>query len=259
MKLTRLLKKPIVRSLKSIMFTCLVLIGMNALGQSTAISVDHFEKVIISPHIQVTFVEGDKESVTVESNKVSNDKLNIKVKGNTLHIYLDDARIASKSEKYEDENWKRKCSIYQGTIVTATVTYKTINELSLRGDETFVFKDHIDSAMLRLKIYGESKTYFNHLDLVNLNTTIYGESYLEIKKGSVIKHKMKCYGECEINIGAVNNEDSKITAFGEGKYYLNVSDYLKVTAYGEAVINYKGNPEVSKGIILGEAKIKKIN
>ncbi len=240
-------------------FTYLVLIGMSALGQSKAIAIDHFEKVIISPHIQVTFVEGDAESVTVVSNKVSNDKLNIEVVGQTLHMYLDGAKVISKSKKYNDEHRNRKRSVYQGTIVTATVTYKSIYDLSLRGDETFVFKDPFESDLLRLKIYGESKTYFNHVDIEHLNTTLYGESYLEIKKGSVIKHKMKCYGACKIHIDGIKNADSKVTAFGEGTYNLNVSDYLKVTAYGEAVVNYKGSPEVTKGIILGEAKIKKIN
>jgi hypothetical protein len=36
------------------------------------------------------------------------------------------------------------------------------------------------------------------------------------------------------------------------------ADRLKITAYGEATVAYEGNPEVEKGIIIGEASIQKI-
>ena len=54
--------------------------------------VDHFNKVIVSPNIEVTFIEGDEEKVTIEKSTVSDDKINIQVHGKTLRIYLDDAK-----------------------------------------------------------------------------------------------------------------------------------------------------------------------
>ncbi len=33
---------------------------------------------------------------------------------------------------------------------------------------------------------------------------------------------------------------------------------LKVTAYGEATVAYKGSPDVDKGIVIGEATIRRI-
>ena len=38
----------------------------------------------------------------------------------------------------------------------------------------------------------------------------------------------------------------------------NVSERLKVTCFGETEINYKGNPEIDKGIVIGEAELRKI-
>jgi hypothetical protein len=56
----------------------------------------------------------------------------------------------------------------------------------------------------------------------------------------------------------MENEKTKITAYGESNFRVKVSDRLKVTCYGESTINYEGNPDVDNGIIIGEAKVRKI-
>ena len=228
------------------------------LSQTKSVSVDSYNKVIVSPHVQVTFQQGDSETVTIESSTVSMDKINIEVNNKTLRIYLDGAKEVTKSEKTNESGYKRKKSIYQGTVVIATVTYKKLEELSLRGEEKFVCRSLLKGEKFRLKIYGESQVYLEKVDLGMLQTTIYGESYLELKEGSVGRQKITAYGETTVNTLGVESATAKITAYGEGSYRLNVSDNLKITAYGEATVAYKGNPHVDRGIIIGEAKIQKI-
>ncbi|MGB5435885.1 MAG: head GIN domain-containing protein [Maribacter sp.] len=228
------------------------------LSQTTSVSVDSFNKVIVSPHVQVTFQQGDSETVAVESSTVSVDKINIEVNGKTLRMYLDGAKEVTKSEKTNEDGYKRKKSIYKGTVVKATVTYKDFEELSLRGEERFVCKSLLKGEKFRLKIYGESQVYLDKVDLGALQTTIYGESYLEIKEGSIGRQKITAYGETTVNTLGVETASAKITAYGEGSYRLNVVENLKVTAYGEATVAYRGNPHVDRGIIIGEAKIQKI-
>ena len=228
------------------------------LSQTKSVSVDSYNKVIVSPHVQVTFQQGDSETVTIESSTVSMDKINIEVNNKTLRIYLDGAKEVTKSEKTDEDGYKRKNSIYKGTVVIATVTYKKLEELSLRGEEKFVCRSLLKGEKFRLKIYGESQVYLEKVDLSMLQTTIYGESYLELKEGSVGRQKITAYGETTVNTLGVESATAKITAYGEGSYRLNVSDNLKITAYGEATVAYKGNPHVDRGIIIGEAKIQKI-
>ena len=221
--------------------------------------VDHFDKVIVSPHIEVTFIEGNEETVTIENITVGEDKLNIEVKGKTLRIYLDDAKEVPKSEKsYEDGN-KVKKPIYHGTVVTATVMYKNMEELSVRGEETIVCKSVLKGDKFRLKIYGDSEVLLNEVNLDELKTTIYGESNLVIKAGSIKDQKYTAYGESKINSLGINGNTTKITVYGESDFQLNVSDEIRLTAYGEAVVNYKGNPVISKGINIGEVKINRID
>lgn len=237
----------------------MALVISTAFAQQKTFNVNSFDEVIISPHIEVTFIQADQESVVIDNMDVSADKLNVEVKGNTLHIYLDDAKIYTKSEKVKTDDYKNKQSIYNGTKVTARVFYKKLNLLSLRGDETHKVESPVKGDKLSLKIYGESRVYLSEIDLDEFYTTIYGEAYLEVKQGRADRQKVTSYGESEVNTLGVNNSTAKVTAYGEGNIKVNVSDELKITAYGEASIEYKGSPMVSHGIVLGEASIHQIN
>ena len=221
--------------------------------------VNHFDKVIVSPHIEVTFIEGNEEKVTIEKNTVSNDKINIEVNGKTLRIYLDDAKEVVKTEAVYENGNKVKRPVYEGTVVTATVMYKKLEELSIRGEETIICKSLLKGDRFRLKNYGESEVFLNDVSLGELKTTIYGQSVLVIKAGSVKEQKYTAYGESKINSLGINSNTTKITVYGESNFQINVSDEIKLTAFGEAVVEYKGNPTINKGINIGEVKINKID
>ena len=227
-------------------------------AQSNTIDVEHFDKIVVSPHIQAIFVQGDNEKVQIESNTFSDDKINVEVNGKTLRIYLDGAKEVTKNEKVNKDGYKRSKSIYNGTVLKLTITYTNLKELSLRGEEKFICESPLKGDQFRLKIYGESQVYLNEVSLDELHATVYGESYLEIKNGNVNSQKFTAYGETKINTLGVSNKFTKIVAYGEGSYRVNVSDRLKVTAYGEATVAYQGNPEIDKGIVIGEATIQKI-
>lgn len=237
----------------------LTLLVGSVFAQKKTFTVDSFDEVIISPHIEVSFVQADQESVVIDNLDVDADKLNVEVKGNTLHIYLDDARVYTKSEKVKTEDYKSRQSVYDGTQVRARVFYKALNLISLRGDETHKVESLLKGNELSLKVYGESRVYLNEIDLDEFHATIYGEAYVEVKQGRARRQKIVSYGESEVNTLGVANNNAKITAYGEGNIKLNVKDELKITAYGEASIEYKGSPMVSHGLVIGEANIHQIN
>lgn len=234
---------------------CLMLLTTMSFAQNIT-KVEAFDKVIVSPHIEVILVEGNQESVKIENAKVSDDKINIEVEGKTLRLYLDGAKTVTKSERRDGDRWKK--SIYNGTQARATITYKRLKTLSVRGEEIVQCKSPIEQKDLKLTIYGESKVYFDSLTTENLTVAIYGESYLEIKGGDVRRQVYRAYGESEVNTLEMENTDTKITAYGESNFRVNVSERLKVTCYGETTVNYKGNADVDKGIVIGEAEIRKI-
>lgn len=228
------------------------------LAQSATISVQSYNKIIISPHIEVTLQEGDDELVVIENSEVPRDKINVEVVNGTLKVYLDDAKTYTKSKKVKDDEWSGKQSAYSGTMVNATITYKSLKKLSVRGEETIRCTSTVDQQDFELTIYGESQVYFNEMNLHYLTVSIYGESYLEIESGRVSEQKYKAYGESEVNTLKMENSFTKITAYGESEFKINVKDRLKVTSYGEAEIEFEGNPDVDKGLVLGEGSIRKI-
>ena len=251
--------KTLFNSSKSgLLFIISVLFTLHGYSQVKEFSVDRFNKVIVSPHISVTFVKGDSESVIIHSSTEPLEVLNVESSGKTLHLYLDNAKTTTKQEKVEMDGWSEKRSIYNGTVVQATVTYQVLDELSLRGEERFECKSPIEQSKFTLTIYGESEVYIKEVKLDNMNTTVYGESLMEISSGSIGRQKITAYGETRINTGEVSSMETKITAYGEGTYRIAAQDRLKVTSYGEATVEYSGSPEIDKGIVIGETTIRKI-
>lgn len=246
------------RNFKSIIIIALICIGQVMVAQ-TKKTVEFFNKVIISPHIETIFVQGDEESVTILENTLSDDKVNIEVNGETLRVYLDDAKVTTKHKKVVKNGMKMRVPVYKGKVLTIKVTYKNIYNLSLRGEQRTVCESLIDVENFRLKIYGESQVTFNAVNIKEFDVDIYGESQLTIKKGIIDNQHITAYGEGEVNLVEVENKTSKLKAYGEAQFRVQVSERIKFTAYGEAELYYKGSAEVSKGLSFGDSKIKRID
>lgn len=246
------------KNLKYSLVILLVCISLVTLAQTKKM-VEPFNKVIISPHIETTFVQGDEEFVTILDSTEPEDKINIEVKGGTLRVYLDDAKETTKHESITKDDMKMKVPIYKGKVLTIIVTYKNIDELSLRGEQRTLCKDLIDVKKFRLNIYGESQVTFNDVNFEMFNVDIYGESQLTIIKGTITKQNITAYGASSINLVEVNNKISKLKAYGEAVFKIQASEQIKFTAYGEATLRYKGNAEVNKGLSFGDSEITRID
>lgn len=225
----------------------------------TTTAVNPFDKIIVSPHIQATFVQGSEESVHVESSRVDTGKIHIEVQNKTLRVYLEGAKDIEKNEKDYRNGYKEKHSIYQGTVLTVVITYKTLRQLSLRGDEKQFCQSPITGDNFTLRVYGESDVVLNDIKVNELTVATYGECKLTFLSGSVASQHYTAYGEGTINSLAIGGKSSAITAYGEADFTMNVSDEIKFTAFGEARLHYKGSPSIHKGIVIGEAHIEKMN
>jgi len=63
----------------------------------------------------------------------------------------------------------------------------------------------------------------------------------------------------KVKLIAVDNEETKVTVYGEGEFKLNVSEKLIVTSYGEASIEYAGKAKVDRRIIIGDTEITRLD
>jgi hypothetical protein len=254
-----MVKQYIMRQLITILAAGMLVFTTRAAYAQTG-PVDHFHKVIISPYIQVTFVQGDKESVTINDIIADSSKLHVEVQGGTLRLYLDGAKdIPHNQQDYKSGGNQQSHPLYPNHAVIATVVYRKLDALSLRGAETYLCLSPLSADQFTLRVYGESTVIFTEVHINKMHTRIYGESLLDIKAGAVNKQYYTCYGEGKINTTAIAGQEARVTAYGEAEFRVNVSDRIKITAFGEARLRYMGNPVIVKGIHIGGVDLQKLD
>src|SRR6476620_8250691 len=140
------------------LFTAIaILIFATSTGYGQTITTHAFHKVIISPYIEATFIQGDKEQVVINRSDVDPGKLHVESNDGTLRIYLDGAKVIPRDSR---ESRRNGYNPYRDHAVTATIYYKRLDALSLRGDEEFTFTNPLSADRFTLKLYGEPSVTF---------------------------------------------------------------------------------------------------
>jgi hypothetical protein len=237
--------------------TAALLIIATSTAHSQTIATRSFHKVIISPYIEATFIQGDQEKVVINHSDVAPDKLHVETSNGTLRIYLEGAKVIPRESHGNRRNVNHP--LYPVHAVTATVYYKKLDALSLRGEERFAFTSPLSAEHFSLKLYGEPDITFAEVHIDDLRTTIYGEGSVEMQSGSVNRQSYTCYGEGKVNTTGVSSAEAKLTAYGEADFSLNVSDRIRITSFGEASLRYKGNAQVIKGIHVGGVDVARLD
>lgn len=240
--------------------TAVILLFSVVTTHAQSIPVDRFHKVIISPYIQTTFVEGDEESVTINNIVVDSSKLHVEVEGGTLRLYLDGAKDIPRSRKeYRVDGSRQYGPLYPNHAVVATVTYKKLDVLSLRGDETYLCQSPLYARDFTLRVYGDPKVILTETHFNQMHTTIYGDANLDFRSGEINEQYYTAYGDGHINTTGVKGQTAKVIAFGEAEFRLNVSDWIRIVTFGQARLRYLGSPEISKGMHFGGVDIAKLD
>jgi hypothetical protein len=219
-------------------------------------TLEPFNRIVVSPKINLVLRHGHKEEVKVVYNNVSEHDINIVVKGNTLKIYLEGSKV---TEKLERMGRHHKKSVYVDAVVTAYVTYHTLQHLEIRGDQELTCLDTISSEKFKLKAYGENQIMLTAIQSEYFKAQLYGANDLKVKGGKVDFQKYKLYGENKIDTRALKSYATSATVYGESKVRLNSQDELRVNAFGEADISFLGNADVSKGWIFGKTQIRRLD
>ncbi|WP_031425237.1 head GIN domain-containing protein [Flavimarina sp. Hel_I_48] len=231
----------------------------NGNAQYKTITLDPFQKVVISPYIEVVFEQAAEEAVLINNSKVPKEKINIESSGDQLHIYLEDAKVVGKQEGVIINGNKRKEDVYKGTQVSITIQYKYLKSVEIRGEEHIDFKDPLNAKDFDLDLYGSPKVIFKSLTAEKLKVALYGESYLEVNDGAVEFQRYRSYGDSKVNTLALVSKETKIAAYGSNQLMVHASEELKVSAFGDVSIQYKGNPEIKNGLKIGDIVLQKMD
>ncbi|TXD52102.1 MULTISPECIES: GIN domain-containing protein [unclassified Polaribacter] len=242
----------------SILFISLLCFSSHLKAQKTIKLNNDFNKIIVSPHIEAIFKKGNEASIVSQDINVALEKFQYELNKGTLHVYLEGAKTYTKNKKIVIRNSKRKVPLYMGRVAKVIITYVAVNTFSLRGEEKITFQTPLVQDECILRIYENSEVTVNSIDVNKLYVSIYGESFLKMDAGSIQKQKITTYGASKVMAENVFSKETKITAYGDGAFHVNASEKIKVTAYGEATVLYKGDGSLKKGIVIGESTIRRV-
>ena len=236
----------------------LLFLNGNLSAQKTIKLESDFDKIIVSPHIEVIFKKGNEPSIEILDINVPVQKFSYELYKGTLQVYLEGAKTYTKNKKIMIRNAERKVPLYKGRVAKVIITYTEVKIFSLRGEEKISFQTPLIQRECILRIYGKSEVTINTVDVDRLDVSIYGDSLLNMEKGYVKRQKITAYGASKVMASDVISEETKLTAYGDGIFKVNVSEKIKVSSYGEATVLYKGDAVLKKGIVLGESMIRKV-
>ncbi len=238
----------------------LLLVGLvssiSCQAQDLENGVNSFNKITVSPGVNLILKKGDHESVKVIYNDIPKSKVNVVVNGNKLKIYLDDARVVEKQVRIFNKGNTQKQGIYHGASITAYVTYKELKGVEIRGEQEFRCDDEIKTKKFKLKAYGETEIRLAALDTKKFKVSLYGKNDVRIKAGVADDQVYRLFGDNKINTIGLKSATATTRIYGEGKVSIYASEEVRINSFGEPMINIEGTSIISKGIILGRADIR---
>lgn len=241
-------------NLFAVVFT---LIALSSFSQELTQDLRPFTKVIASPRINVILQHGDDEGIRVVYDDIDADKINIVVRGKTLHLYLDGARkIEPTVRKYEHDYFTRE-GIYRDASITAYVTYRKLESIEIRGDQELTCNDHLESEKFVVRAYGENVIRIQSLETQYFVAALYGKNDLKVREGNVLEQKYRLYGENAIDTKSLKSQYTFTSIFGEGKVRINSSEEITVNSFGEPKIYVEGGGQIFKKIVIGKARISR--
>ncbi len=234
-----------------------LLVALQTKAQSPAQPLPAFDKITVSPLVNVVLVAGEQESVRFAYQNIDSTKVNCSVRHRTLSIYLDDARITVK-QQWQDDSHTRKQAIYaKGTRVIAYVTYRHLNRLQVRGEEEITCQDALVSDAFRLRVYGQATVTLASLKTPDFKAAFYGENKVTIQAGRAVNQRYRSYGENKIDTENLTGETVSAHTYGDSHLRVYASDRIGVTAFGESDISYAGGAQLRKGLVIGDVTIHK--
>lgn len=238
--------------LKIFILTSALCLSLTGFSQAVEQDLKHFTRVVASPHVNVILEKGREESIRLIYNNVDPERVNVKVSGKTLRIFLEGARKVSKRIQARDG---RTVDAYDDVAVTAYVTYSTLESLEIRGNQELTCLDPIDADVFRLRAYGENEIRLAQLKTGFFKAKLYGRNQLSVHDGRTLEQKYVLYGENKIDAYGMRSDYIITSIFGQGSLRVNSAEEVRIDAFGDPRIFVDGGAHVRRRLIIGNADI----
>ena len=194
--------------------------------------VSNIERVSMEGEGDLTIIQGDEESLTVEADDNLLPYIETRMDGRELVLTIKDGY-----------------SIDTRTKIRYTLKLKEVNRIAVSGAGD-VSADSLKVGDLALEISGAGDMRINDLQAEDLTTRTSGSGNFELK-GKVKTQQITINGAGNYTAGELESTEAEATISGAGNVVVWATDTLDVKVTGVGNVSYYGKPSVSQSITGG--------
>ena len=194
--------------------------------------VSNFDAVTFAGFGDLTIIQGDSESLTIQAEDNILPHITTRVTNGTLVIGFD-------SQYGSDE-------IRPTQPIKFNLALKNLSALELSGAGS-VQSTSLKTEQLSIRVSGAGNIKIDNLEASGLTTTLSGAGNLNLG-GHAANVDSRLTGLGSFQAGNLKSKSAKITVSGAGSATLAAEESLDVTLSGVGSVEYYGSPKVSQRI-----------
>lgn len=228
--------------MKTLLASLLLIAGItSAHAQKTTVEVEDFTKISFGVPGTLYLTQGTQNTVEIHADEETMERIEVVQEGGRLKIKT--------KNNYGWGSWN-------SGKVTAYVTIKTLEGLSVSGSGGIVGKNTIKSGDIDLDVSGSGSIEMD-LTATDVNISISGSGEVSLN-GSGKRADVDISGS-----GKVQGETFSVDVFeadisGSGTCYITANSEIDADISGSGSIYYKGNPDRVNSRSSGSGKVKKL-
>ncbi|AWX45542.1 hypothetical protein HME9304_02563 [Flagellimonas maritima] len=185
----------------------------------------------------VTFSDTE-EAINIEANSNLQDKIVVSKSGNVLKIRLQD-----------------NLTISGNVTLKIYISTNNISRFEIFGDSSVTLENALIAENAEFNLFGDSQ-FLGEIALDRLSLNARGDSSVNLF-GTVTSLDATLSGDSFLEDYDLIVDDLDIKLNGDSEAYLSVTNTIDMNASGDSELNYKGNAEIVRLQLSGDARISK--
>jgi len=239
------------KTINSIFIVALLIFSLNVNAQNNNIkangqvvtttrTVDNFDNINVSGSFDVDLVKGKEGDISIEASENLMDVIVTEVVDGTLKI-----------------KFKKGVNIRNSKTIHITVSYATIEGVSLAGSGNIHTDDVVNAANLDLSLSGSGSIQLG-VSCTNLSSSISGSGNMNLNgKTDVFSCSISGSGNVNSSELIANTVHAKIS--GSGNIKVNAIQEINAKTSGSGNVIYTGNPATVKANSSGSGSVRNKN
>ncbi|MBN1950335.1 MAG: DUF2807 domain-containing protein [Bacteroidales bacterium] len=219
--------------LQLLVFVSIIISGCSVTAQDRITDerkLSGFDKIAMSLPCDLEIQQGEVEGVIIEGAAKDIEKVEMKVKGGTLHI----GKKEGESGRLEDLKF--------------IVKVKELHSVAVAGSSDVEFSTPLKTDDLGLKLAGSCDLNCGKLTADNLKIELSGSGDVRIGGEVTSELDIRMAGSGDIRLEELKAKNAKISIAGSGDIRLWITDFLDAQIAGSGDVQYKGNPRIKSRV-----------